>query len=68
MFIKPTNENLVASGCFDKTIRVWNVSQRKVIDWQQTPNFITAMQINENGDRLVVGLCDGVCLVYDYSL
>lgn len=26
------------------------------------------MQINENGDRLVVGLCDGVCLVYDYSM
>ena len=67
LFIKPTSENYVASGCFDKMIRVWNVNQRKVIDWQQTNNYITAMQINQAGDKLVVGLVDGVCLVYDYS-
>lgn len=49
-------------------IRIWNVNQRKVIDWQQTNNYITAMQINTNGDKLVVGLVDGVCLIYDYSI
>lgn len=49
-------------------IRVWNVNQRKVIDWQQTSNYITAMQINPQGDKLVVGLVDGVCLIYDYSI
>lgn len=67
LFVKPTSENFVASGCFDKMIRIWNVTQRKVIDWQQTTNYITAMQINSMGDKLIVGLLDGVCLVYDYS-
>lgn len=65
--MKPTSENYVASGCFDKMIRIWNVNQRKVIDWQQTNNYITAMQINQSGDKLAVGLVDGVCLIYDYS-
>ena len=57
----------MASGCFDQVIRVWNVNQRKVIDWQQTPNYITALQSNKQGDKLVVGLVDGVCIVFDYS-
>lgn len=26
------------------------------------------MQTNEAGDKLVVGLADGVCLVYDYAM
>ena len=65
LFLRPNSENYVVTGCFDKTIRVWNVPSRKVIDWQQTPNFITAMQTNEAGDKLVVGLADGVLLVYD---
>ena len=26
------------------------------------------MQINPQGDKLVVGLVDGVCLIYDYSI
>lgn len=67
LFVKPSSENYVASGCFDKMIRVWNVNQRKVIDWQQTSNYITAMQINQTGDKLIVGLLDGICLVYDYA-
>jgi WD40 repeat protein len=33
LFMRPTSENYVASGCFDKMIRIWNVKQRKVIDW-----------------------------------
>ena len=66
--MKPNSENYVASGCFDKMIRIWNVKQRKVIDWQQTHNYITAMQINQQGDKLVVGQVDGVCLVYDYTI
>ena len=39
-----------------------------MIAWEQTPNYVTAMQINSTGDKLVVGLVDGICLVYDYSV
>ena len=68
LFLRPNSENFVASGCFDKMIRVWNVNQRKVIDWQQTPSYITAMQVSPNGEKLIVGLVDGICIVYDNSL
>ena len=29
-----SQDNLVITGCFDKIVRVWNVKNRKVIDWQ----------------------------------
>jgi WD40 repeat protein len=67
IFVKPQSENYVASGCFDKIVRIWNVNQRKVIDWQQTPNYITALQVNQQGNTIVVGLVNGICIVYDYS-
>ena len=66
--MKPNSEHYVVSGCFDKMIRIWNVKQRKVIDWQQTHNYITAMQINNQGNKLVIGLVDGICLIYDYCI
>jgi WD40 repeat protein len=55
----------VISGCFDKIVRVWNVKSRKVIDWQQTSHYITALNMTSNGDRLCVGLINGDIVVYD---
>jgi WD40 repeat protein len=26
-------ENLIATGCFDKFVRIWNIKQKKVVDW-----------------------------------
>jgi WD40 repeat protein len=57
-----TSQNLVASGCFDRVIRVWNVNQRKVIAWHDTKEFITALSYNK--PVLVAGLVSGDIVVY----
>jgi hypothetical protein len=56
------------SGCFDKIVRVWNVKNRKVIDWQQTSHYITALNQTANGERLCVGLVNGDIVLYDANL
>ena len=58
----------IASGCYDKTIRLWRINTRTVTSWQQTTHFITALQYNQNGTRLVAGLVNGEVHVYDSSL
>lgn len=55
------------SGCFDKIVRVWNAKNRKVLDWQQTSHYITALSFTTNGERLCVGLVNGDVVVYDAS-
>ncbi len=55
----------MVSGCFDKIVRVWNVKSRKVIDWQQTSHYITALSFTSNGERLCVGLVNGDIVIYD---
>jgi WD40 repeat protein len=61
-------ENYFASGCFDKLLRIWNIKQRKVVEWQQTPNYITALCFTPStGDRLAVGLITGEILIYDLN-
>lgn len=56
------------TGCFDKIVRVWNAMNRKVLDWQQTSNYITTLSFSENGEKLLVGLVNGDVIVYDANL
>ena len=55
----------VASGCLDKTIRLWRLRDRTVTNWQQTSDCITALQFNHDGSRLVAGLINGEVHIYD---
>lgn len=56
---------MIASGCFDKFVRVWNLKSKKVVDWQQTSSFITAIKFTSCGERLFVGLVNGEVVIYD---
>ena len=55
----------IASGCSDKTIRLWRINTRTVTNWIQAPDFITALQYNFDGSRLVAGLINGEVHIYD---
>ena len=55
------------SGCFDRFVRVWDIQHKKVINWQQTAHFITALKITDCGKRLYVGLINGEVAIYDSS-
>lgn len=55
----------MVSGCFDKFVRVWNIKQKRVIDWQQTTHYITTLKFTPEGDKLFVGLVNGDVIIYD---
>ncbi|CDW78911.1 wd repeat-containing protein [Stylonychia lemnae] len=59
------SDNLLASGCFDKFVRVWDIKNKKVKDWQQTSCYITAIKYTNCGERLYVGLVNGDVVIYD---
>ena len=57
---------MFASGCFDKILRIWNIKLRKVVDWSETPEYITALGFTpDTGASLVVGLVNGDVLIYE---
>ena len=55
------------TGCFDCKIRVWDVESGKVQQWTQVQNIVTATCFRPDGDLIVVGLIDGVCLFFHYG-
>ena len=57
--------NCLASGCADKIIRLWRINTRTVTSWAKTNEFITALQFNHNGSRLIAGLLNGEVHIYD---
>ena len=59
------HDDLVVSGCFDKFVRVWNMKNKKVTDWQQTTHYITALKYSAGEERLFVGLVNGSVVIYD---
>lgn len=55
----------IASGCSDKTLRLWRINTRTVTNYKLCPDFITALQFNHNGSRLAAGLINGEVHIYD---
>ena len=59
------SDTYITTGCFDKFLRLWSVKQKKVVDWQQTNNYITALQYTPCSTKLIVGLVNGEVLIFD---
>lgn len=58
----PLLEHFFLSGCFDKKIRVWNIRDGRVQEWQQAPDLVTAAKFSLDGQMIVAGLYMGqVC-------
>ena len=45
-------------------IRIWDISENKVIDWFQTNDMITAMSFSPDHQHLIVGFYKGICKIY----
>jgi len=60
----PIVDEFFASGSFDKMIRIWDISEHKVVDWVQTNDLITAMSFSPDNHHLVVGFFKGMCKIY----
>lgn len=60
--------NMVASGSFDETVRVWDVKAGKclkVLPAHSDP--VTAVDFNRDGSLIVSGSYDGLCRIWDAS-
>lgn len=59
----PLLEHFFLSGCFDKKIRVWNIRDGRVQEWQQAPDLVTAAKFSLDGQMIVAGLYMGQVLL-----
>ncbi|KAJ6838132.1 WD repeat-containing protein 44-like [Iris pallida] len=63
----PTDENYFVSGSIDGKIRIWELSQRRVVDWTDIRDIVTAVCYHPDGMGIVVGSMAGDCRFYDVS-
>jgi WD40 repeat protein len=54
--VHPQDPNILLSGSYDKTVVIWQLQQRQPVHYIQTPQAgITALALNAQGDRLILG-------------
>ncbi|XP_047068962.1 WD repeat-containing protein 44-like [Lolium rigidum] len=63
----PTDERYFISGSIDGKVRIWDVLDKRVVNWADTRNIITAVSYQSDGKGFVVGTTGGVCRFYDQS-
>lgn len=52
----PMNDDYFISGSIDGKVRIWAISESKVVDWAEITDIITAVSYRPDGQ---------VCLYYD---
>lgn len=45
----PVDERYFISGCIDGKVRVWGVSENRVVDWADTRDIVTAICYRPDG-------------------
>ncbi|RCV33594.1 hypothetical protein SETIT_7G094600v2 [Setaria italica] len=63
----PIDERYFISGSLDGKVRIWDVLDRRVTDWADTRNIITAVSYQPDGKGFVVGTTAGACRFYNQS-
>lgn len=63
----PCDETYFLSGCIDGKVRKWGVYERRVIDWAEIRDVITAICYQPDGKGFIVGSVTGTCSFFDAS-
>ncbi|KAJ1270946.1 hypothetical protein BS78_06G090100 [Paspalum vaginatum] len=63
----PIDERYFISGSLDGKVRIWDVLDKRVTDWADTRNIITALSYRPDGKGFIVGTIGGACRFYDRS-
>lgn len=63
----PVDERYFTSGSIDGKARVWDVSEKRVVDWADARDIITALSNHPDGKGFIVGTVAGTCRFYDQS-
>lgn len=63
----PADENYFISGSIDGKVRIWGVSERRVVDWADVRDVVTAVSYHPDGNGFIVGSITGTCRFYGVS-
>ncbi|KAL5214830.1 hypothetical protein ABZP36_003982 [Zizania latifolia] len=61
----PVDDNFFISGSLDEKVRIWNVHDRKIEDWNDLHEMVTAACYSPNGQVALVGSHKGSCHLFD---
>ncbi|CAL5070816.1 unnamed protein product [Urochloa decumbens] len=63
----PVDDNFFISGSLDEKVRIWNVRDRKIEDWNDLHEMVTAACYSPDGQVALVGSHKGSCHIFDTS-
>ncbi|KAG6394677.1 hypothetical protein SASPL_145266 [Salvia splendens] len=63
----PVDESHFISGCIDEKVRIWGIPSKRVEEWANVQNLVTAVCYQPNGRGFVVGSLSGNCRFYESS-
>ncbi|KAL0332695.1 UNVERIFIED_CONTAM: WD repeat-containing protein 44 [Sesamum calycinum] len=63
----PLDENYFISGSIDGKVRIWGIPKRRVEDWANVHDIVTAVCYQPNAKGFVVGSVSGTCRFYELS-
>uniref|UniRef100_A0A453DG77 Uncharacterized protein n=1 Tax=Aegilops tauschii subsp. strangulata TaxID=200361 RepID=A0A453DG77_AEGTS len=61
----PVDDNFFISGSLDEKVRIWNVHDRKIEDWNDLHEMVTAACYSPDGQVAMVGSHKGSCHLFD---
>ncbi|KAL3636864.1 hypothetical protein CASFOL_019163 [Castilleja foliolosa] len=63
----PVDDRYFISGSLDSKVRIWNIPDRKVVDWSDLHEMVTAACYTPDGQGALVGSYKGSCRLYNTS-
>lgn len=63
----PIDDNYFISGSIDGKVRIWGVCEKRVVDWADVRDVISAICYHPDGKGFVVGSITGTCHFYKAS-
>ncbi|XP_059305597.1 uncharacterized protein LOC132057152 isoform X1 [Lycium ferocissimum] len=65
--INPMDDDYFISGSLDAKVRIWNIPDRKVVDWSDLHEMVTATCFTPDGQGALIGSHKGSCRMYTTS-
>ncbi|XP_058078022.1 uncharacterized protein LOC131226255 isoform X1 [Magnolia sinica] len=63
----PVDDRYFISGSLDAKVRIWSILDRKVVDWNELNEMVTAACYTPDGQGAFVGSHKGSCRLYNTS-
>ncbi|KAK1283832.1 hypothetical protein QJS10_CPB21g00570 [Acorus calamus] len=60
----PVDDRYFISGSLDAKVRIWSIPDRKVVDWNDLHEMVTAACYTPDGQEALVGSHKGTCRLY----